>query len=76
METDIINVKYADVYEPKAFSGKAYSYYTSIKLNVGDLVLAPTAYGNKIAKVSEINVPEYKIANYKHLLRQIIHKID
>lgn len=76
METNIISVKYEDKYMPKTFSGKAYSYYTAIDVEVGDLVIAPTASGNKIARVSEINVPEYKIENIKPYLKLITDKID
>lgn len=76
METNIISVKYEDTYEPKTFSGKAYSYYTDIKVEVGDLVVAPTAYGDKIARVSEINIPEYKVEHIKPYLKLITEKID
>lgn len=76
METNIISVKYEDKYMPKTFSGKAYSYYTAIDVEVGDLVIAPTASGDKIARVSEINVPEYKIENIKPYLKLITDKID
>lgn len=76
METNIVSVKYEDNYEPKTFGGKAYSYYTSIPLLVGDLVIAPTANGNKIARISEINIPEYKVANIKPYLKLITDKID
>ena len=76
MKTNIISVKYEDTYEPKTFSGKAYSYYTDIKVEVGDLVVAPTAYGDKIARVSEINIPEYKVEHIKPYLKLITEKID
>lgn len=74
--SNIISVKYEDKYMPKTFSGKAYSYYTAIDVEVGDLVIAPTALGDKIARVSEINVPEYKIENIKPYLKLITDKID
>lgn len=76
METNIISVKYEDNYEPKIFGGKAYSYYTSKKVEVGDLVIAPTAYGEKIARVSEINIPEYKVEMIKPYLKTITQTID
>lgn len=76
METNIISVKYEDNYEPKTFGGKSYSYYTSKKVNVGDLVVAPTAYGDKIARVSEINIPEAKIEQIKPYLKTVTLKID
>lgn len=76
MQTNIINVKYENNYMPKTFSGKAYSYYTAIQVQVGDLVIAPTANGNKIARISEINIPEYKVELIKSHLKLITDKID
>lgn len=76
METNIISVKYEDNFEPKTFGGKAYSYYTAIKVKVGDLVIAPTSYGEKIARVSEINIPEEKIESIKPYLKTIKLRID
>lgn len=76
METNIISVKYEDNFMPKTFSGKAYSYYTNKKVEVGDLVIAPTAYGEKIARVSEINIPEYKVEMIKPYLKTITQTID
>ncbi len=76
METNIISVKYEDNYMPKTFSGKAYSYYTAIPVEVGDLVIAPTQNGDKIARVSEINIPEYKVEMIKSYLKIITTKID
>lgn len=76
METNIISVKYEDNYMPKTFSGKAYSYYTAVKVQVGDLVVAPTSFGDKIARVSEINIPEYKVEHIKSYLKLITDTID
>lgn len=76
MKTNFISVKYEDNYMPKTFSGKQYSYYSDIDVNVGDLVIVPTAYGTKIAIVSEINIPEQKIESIKPYLKIIIQKID
>lgn len=76
METNIISVKYEDRYMPKTFSGKSYSYITAIPVKVGDLVVAPTSSGEKIARVSEINVPESKVLLIKPMLKLITDKID
>lgn len=75
METNIISVKYEDNYEPKTFGGKAYSYYTNTKVEVGDLVIAPTSNGDKIARVSEINIPLYKVEKIKPYLKTITQTI-
>lgn len=76
MKTNIISVKYEDKYMPKTFSGKAYSYYTNINVNVGDIVIAPTLYGVSNALVTNVNVPEEKISLFKDKLKTIAIKID
>lgn len=76
MKTNIISVKYEDNYMPKTFSGKTYSYYTNTDVNVGDLVIVPTAYGTKFAIVSKINISEQKVESIKPYLKTIIKKID
>ena len=76
METNIISVKYEDNYMPKTFCGRAYSYYTTVDVEVGDLVIAPTASGDKIARVSEINVPEKYVEFIKPYLKIITTKIN
>ena len=76
METNIISVKYESNYTSKVFEGKSYSYYSSVDVTVGDLVVAPTAHGDKIARVSEINIPEEKIQLIKPYLKTITLKID
>lgn len=76
METNIISVKYEDKFKPKTFSGKAYSYYTAVNVKVGDLVIAPTSYGDKIARVCEINIPVHKIEMIRAYLKLITEKID
>lgn len=76
MKTNIISVKYESDYEPKIFEGKPYIYYTDINVNLGDLVIAPTAYGELIAIVSEVNIHEYRVEQIKQYLKTIKHKID
>lgn len=76
MKTNIISVKYEDDFAPKSFGGKAYSYYSKVDVKVGDLVIAPTAHGEKFAIVSEINIPEEKIKSIKPYLKTIELKID
>ena len=74
--SNIISVKYEDNFTPKVFGGRAYSYYSAVDVNVGDLVIAPTANGDKIARVSEINIPECKVENIKAYLKLITEQID
>lgn len=76
MKTNIISVKYEDKFNPKTFGGKAYSYYVGADVNVGDLVLAPTVYGEQVAMVTEINVANSKVEFIKPYIKLIIGKID
>ena len=76
MKTNIISVKYEDEFYHRTFGGKEYLYYTNKILNVGDLVEAPTKYGNKIAKVVKINISEDEIKNIKPYMKVIEQKIN
>lgn len=78
--TNLVNVKYEDKYHPKTFGGMSYTYMTAIPLKVGDLVIAPTSFRNKIvdkiARVSEINIPYSKVMFMESKLKLITEKID
>lgn len=76
METNIVGVKYESDYTPRTFSGKVYSYFTDLKLNEGDIVIAPTVYGTSIARVSRINIPEEEIKDIKPYMKTITTRID
>lgn len=76
MNTIIIRVKYENNYMPKTFDGKAYSYLTNLDLKVGDLVIAPTVYGDKIARVSDFSYPDEKFELIKPYLKNIEQKIN
>ena len=76
MQSNIITVKYEDKFNPNTFCGKAYTYYSNIDVQVGDLVIAPTASGDKIARVSKIDIPENEIEKIKPYLKTIEQKID
>lgn len=76
MQNIIVSVKYEDKYNSKTFSGKAYSYFSSLKLEVGDIVEAPTKFGNSIARVSKINIPEERIEYIKPYMKVITKKLN
>ncbi len=76
MQNIIVSVKYEDKYNPKTFSGKSYSYFSSTPLEVGDIVEAPTKFGNSIARVSEINIPEEKIRSIKPYMKIISRRLN
>ena len=76
METNIVSVKYEDKFHPRIFEGKSYSYFTKTKLNVGDLVEAPTRYGTSIARDSRVNIPEDEIKDIIPYMKTITRKIN
>lgn len=76
MQTNIVSVKYEDKFNPRTFGGKSYTYYTNIEVKIGDLVIAPTVAGDKIARISEVDIPEEKVESIKPYLKTIEHKID
>ena len=76
IKTNIVSVKYEDKFNPRTFGGKSYTYYTNIEVGIGELVIAPTAGGDKIERISEINIPEEKVESIKPYLKTIEHKID
>ena len=76
MKNIIVSVKYEDKYNPKTFSGKAYSYFSSIPLQVGDIVEAPTKFGNSIARVFETDISEEKIEYIKPYMKIITRKLN
>jgi len=76
METNIIAVKYEDNFFPRTFNGRTYSYYTEKKVCVGDLVIAPTQYGEKIAKVIRINVTEKEIEKVRPFMKKITKRLN
>lgn len=76
MNTNIVGVKYEDEIYKKTFKGREYSYLTSIPLQVGDIVKAPTKNGMSTALVTSIDVPEEKIEAFKDIVKTINIKLN
>ena len=76
METHIVAVKYEDRYIPQTFSGKCYSYFTNLKLDIGDIVEAPTQYGKSIAIVAKVNILPEEIKSIKSYMKVITKKLN
>lgn len=75
-EKKIVGIKYEDRFYPGTFSGKEYSYFTDIELEVGDLVEAPTKYGKSIALVTATNIPKEKIKGIEEFMKTITIKLN
>lgn len=73
---NIITVKYEDDFFPRTFNGRDYSYFTEQNVSVGDIVIAPTKYGEKIAKVTRVNIQEKEIENIRPFMRKITKKLN
>ena len=73
---NIVGVKYEDKFEKKTFSGREYSYYSDIDLEIGDIVEVPTRYGKSIAQVTRTNIDEKEIEKIKDYMKIIEKKID
>ncbi len=60
MSKSIVGVNYKNKHTGE-FGGKTYNYFCEIDAKVGDIVIVPTANGDSIAKICEVNVPESRI---------------
>lgn len=57
------------------YSGQVYTYACAIPVNVGEIVLAPTARGDTPAKVVSVSIPYEEInPKYRDSLRTITRK--
>lgn len=57
----IVAVQFKDKKDPTQFGKREYTYYSAVKLQVGDIVTVPTAYGSSEARVSKINMKPSEI---------------
>lgn len=75
--SNIIGVKFEDKYHAEGgFSGRQYSYFAGIPLTVGDIVIAPTRYGESKAMVTEVNLPESTIEKFRDAVKTIEKKAE
>lgn len=58
--SNIVGVQYKNQYSGE-YTGRAYTYYTDIPLEVGDVVKCPTKAGETVGRVAEINISEGRI---------------
>ena len=73
-ETPYVMVQFENRYSPGTYCGKPYSYITEHRLAVGDVVLVETKFGDTVAKVVEVDVPEYRIKEVLPMLKHITAK--
>lgn len=75
MAVDIVSVQFMSRTRPGEFVGREYTYYADNPLKVGDCVAVPSKFGESLAKVTVIGIPEYKVdQKILPLLRHITGK--
>lgn len=56
-----VSVQYQKKDSQEVFSGREYTYIDGLGLMKGDMVVAPTAKGDRIAMVVKVGIPESDI---------------
>lgn len=70
-QTPYVTVQFESRYEPGVYAGRPYSYIADHRLAVGDVVPVETKFGDTVAKVVEVDVPEYRIKAVLPMLKRI-----
>lgn len=70
-QTPYVTVQFENRYEPGVYAGRTYSYIADHRLTVGDVVPVETKFGDTVAKVVEVDVPEYRIKAVLPMLKHI-----
>lgn len=69
---DIVTVQFMSEYHPGEFRGGNYNYYADVPLKVGDCVAVPSRRGESLARVTEVDIPEWRVeAKTKEIMRHI-----
>lgn len=67
----IVAVQYESRYQPGTFTGTEFSYIADTALAVGDIVNAPTKFGERKARVSRVDVPigeiQCRVGELRHI---------
>ena len=61
MAANIVSVQFMSTVRPGEFVGRDYTYYADQPLKVGDCVAVPSRYGESMAQVTAVNIPEYRV---------------
>ena len=73
----IISVRYKNTKSSDGFGKREYSYYSNLDVKPGDMVFAPSAMGENIVMVSEIDIPDSRVdERVLPLLKNITRKYE
>jgi hypothetical protein len=57
----IVAVQFQSKSNPEEFSGREYTYFSDVELDVGDIIIAPTKNGNGIVRVCRTDMRDGEI---------------
>lgn len=72
----LIAVQYRDKLDKNLYQGRQYTYYTTLDVNIGDIVVCPTRYGAGIGRVCRLDVPEKEVESFKDALKVITEYVQ
>ena len=75
MQTPYVWVQFRSKTRSSVFGGPCYTYIADTPLEVGDIVKAPTKYGDQEAFVCRVDVPEAVAARFHGELRHITEPV-
>jgi hypothetical protein len=67
----IVSVQFSDKFNPDRFYGREYHYFSEDNLIIGDIVIAPTQYGESLSVARRIDVEEREIEEFKGAMKTI-----
>ena len=73
IETNVIKLRFVRGGQP---SGREYTYFTPVDVEVGDLVEMEAREGIAKGVITQINVPEEEIAPFRDKAKTIIGKVQ
>lgn len=72
---DIVSVQFMDETQPGEFRGREYTYYADVPLKAGDCVAVPSRRGESLARVTAVNIPDYRVEDkIRQIMRHITSK--
>ena len=74
-DLNLVQVQFESRNTPGMYTGKPFSYIADVPLKEGDIVKAPTKYGDRQARVFRVNVPLNEIQCRAGELRHITEAV-
>jgi len=79
-EKKIVAVQFKSKADPTGFGGREYTYYSTVDLAVGDVIVVPTKRGDGTARVSRVDVKaseiDVRVEPYMKTIEEIVHPAE